>query len=56
MKTKVELLKKIAQLEFFQDQMEAELNEIDGLLVKVGFPEGLKSAKEIAKELLENEN
>jgi len=47
------LEKKIHQLEFVNDQLEAELNYVDNLLKSVGFPHGLSSAKEVALELLE---
>lgn len=53
---KTQLNKKIARLEFIHDQLETELKYIDSLLVSVGFPRGLQSAKEVALELLENQN
>lgn len=49
-----QLNKKIAYLEFVQDQLETEITELDGLLRSVGFPEGLASVKEVAQELLAN--
>lgn len=52
---KAQLNKKIAHLEFMHDQMEAELLYVDSLLRSVGFPRGLDSAKEVAIELLENQ-
>lgn len=51
---KAQLQKKIARLEFIHDQLEAELYYVDSLLKSVGFPRGLASAKEVALELLEN--
>lgn len=53
---KAQINKKIAQLEFIHDQLEAELIYIDTLLRSVGFPHGLASAKEVALELLENQD
>ena len=50
---KAQLEKKIARLEFIQDQLEAELHYIDNLLKSVGFPQGIASAKEVALELLQ---
>ncbi len=52
---KAQLEKKIAYLEFVHDQLEMELIYVDDLLKSVGFPQGLASAKEVALELLENE-
>ncbi len=53
---KTQLAKKIAYLEFVNDQLDTEITYIDTLLKSVGFPRGLASAKEVALELLENEN
>lgn len=50
---KVQLEKKIAKLEFLQDQMQAEWEYIDFLLRQVGFPRGIQSAKEVALQILE---
>ena len=49
---KSQLEKKIAGLEFVNDQLETELSYINELLKSVGFPRGLTSAKEVALELL----
>lgn len=46
------LQKKIAGLEFVNDQLGMELQEIDRLLKATGFPEGIASAKSIAQELI----
>lgn len=54
--TKTQLIKKVAYLEFLNDQLSAELTYVDELLRAVGFPEGLKSAKEVAYKILEEEN
>lgn len=53
--TKAQLLKKIAYLEFVQDQLSTELDYVDHLLRNLGFPYGLESAKLVAQELIENE-
>lgn len=47
------LRKKIAKLEFEQDQLMAELKGIDVLLRKIGFSNGLSTFKGVANELLE---
>lgn len=52
---KAQLQAKVAKLEFVHDQLEAELQYVDGLLKSVGFPRGLASAKEVALELLHTE-
>lgn len=52
---KAELEKKLAQLEFANDQLVAELNYLDHLMRQVGFTEGLESLKMTAKELYEND-
>lgn len=50
-----DILKRIAQLEFVHDQLSAEILHIDRLLRSVGFPDGIRSAKEVAKEIIEAE-
>jgi hypothetical protein len=49
------LQERIAQLEFQNDQLVAELEYVDQLLRSVGFTEGLKSVKAAAQELAEYE-
>ncbi|MCE5317582.1 MAG: hypothetical protein LLG04_09535 [Parachlamydia sp.] len=51
--TKQELLKKIAELEFTNDQIQSELAYIDQLMRTVGFTDGLESLKATALELCE---
>lgn len=51
--TKQELLKKIAELEFANDQIQSELAYIDQLMRTVGFTDGLESLKATALELCE---
>lgn len=53
--TKQELLKKIANLEFANDQLVAELAYIDQLMRQVGFTDGLESLKATALELYEGQ-
>jgi hypothetical protein len=49
------LHERIAQLEFQNDQLVAELEYVDQLLKSVGFVEGLTSVKAAAQELAEYE-
>ncbi|WP_213318833.1 hypothetical protein [Chlamydiifrater volucris] len=44
--------KRLAELEFVNDQLFAELQYIDQLLYSVGFPKGLKTIKDVAREVL----
>lgn len=50
----LEIKRRIARLEFINDQLSAELAEVDNLLRMAGFPNGIESAKKVALELLEN--
>lgn len=47
------LLKKIAHLEFVNDQLASELRYVDRLLRVIGFPDGLNTVKETAEEVKE---
>ncbi len=47
------LMQRLAQLEFMNDQLLAEVEEVDRLLQATGFPRGIASAKEVAEEMLE---
>ena len=49
------LCKQIAKLESLNDQILTELNELDLLLQKSGFPNGLTSLKKVALEILEEQ-
>lgn len=49
------LEKKIAHLEFVNDQLLSEIHYIDHLLRLIGFPGGLETIKSAAKEALEEE-
>ena len=52
---KVELLKKISELESLNDQLISELRFLNDLLRKVGFEEGLKTLKSAAEDLIEQD-
>jgi len=47
-----ELRTRVATLESQVDLLEAELTYLNGLLVEVGFPEGIETLKATAEELL----
>lgn len=49
------LEKKVAYLEFVNDQLMSEIQYIDQLLRLIGFPGGLETIKNAAKEALEEE-
>jgi hypothetical protein len=53
---KLELEKRLAYLEFINDQLLSELAYVDKLMRQVGFTDGLESLKSTAKELFENGN
>jgi hypothetical protein len=53
--TKKDLLKKIAQMEFYIDQLETEVENVDDLLKTIGFTDGLASIKRAALELLQKQ-
>lgn len=53
---KDELLKKLAELESINDQLQAELRDLDSLMKELGFPEGLQTLKKAAKEILEEDS
>ena len=52
MNNTTELNSKIAGLESQVDVLESELSYIDQLLLKCGFPEGIKTLKKTVEELL----
>ena len=52
MNNTTELNSKIAGLESQVDLLESELSYIDQLLLKCGFPEGIKTLKMTVEELL----
>ncbi len=53
--TNNELLAKIASLESHVDMLESELTYMNEILVRCGFPEGIKTLKETVEELLAEE-
>lgn len=53
-KANTDITKKLAQLEFINDQLVSELSYIDKLMRQIGFSEGLDSLKNTAKELYDN--
>lgn len=52
---KEQLLKRIAELETINDQLQTELRYLDQLLREAGFEHGLISLKHAAKELIEED-
>lgn len=50
------LEKRIAFLEFANDQLSTEIEYIDSLLKLIGFERGLSTIKDVAREVLEEEN
>jgi len=50
------LEKKIAYLEFVNDQLTSEIHYVDRLLKLIGFPEGLETIKSAAQEVIEEED
>jgi hypothetical protein len=48
--------KKIAYLEFVNDQLISEIHYIDRLLRLIGFPDGLQTIKNAAQEVIEEED
>lgn len=53
---KMQLQKKVAYLEFVHDQLESEFTYLNQLLKSVGFPRGLASVREVAIDLLEDDD
>lgn len=54
--TKDQLIKRLAYLQFVEDQLSTELVYMDKLLRGVGFPRGLSSVKEVAKDILQDKS
>ncbi|MBS0625066.1 MAG: hypothetical protein JSS32_03360 [Verrucomicrobia bacterium] len=55
MKQNKDLVRKIAKLESINDQLAAEINYLEKLARALGFAEGLKTLKEAALEMLEQD-
>lgn len=53
--SKKELIKEIARLESINDQIVSEFEYLNKLSKKLGFQDGLKTLKEAALELLEEQ-
>lgn len=49
------LEKKLAYMEFVNDQLVSELRYVDNLLRVIGFPDGLDTIKSAAEEVIEEE-
>ncbi len=49
------LEKRLAHLEFINDQLSSELEYVDRLLKIIGFPHGLETIKNAAQEVIEEE-
>jgi len=52
---KQELLKRISELESVNDQLLSEIRYLDEILRELGFAEGLKTLKEAAQEILDED-
>ncbi len=52
---KDDLQKKISELESLNDQLQSEIRYLDDLLKEVGFEEGLKTLKEAAQEMIDQD-
>lgn len=50
--TKAQLLKKIARLESLNDVISSELVQIDDMMRKIGFSNGLQTVKSTANEII----
>jgi hypothetical protein len=50
------LEKRIAYLEFINDQLTSEIHYIDRLLHLIGFPEGLRTIKSAVQEVMDEED
>lgn len=47
--------KKIAYLEFVNDQLMSEIHYVDRLLRLIGFPDGLETIKSAAQDVIDEE-
>ena len=54
-KTREELIRRISELESINDQLLTEVRNLDEILRKVGFEDGLRTLKFAARELMEEE-
>ena len=53
---RADLLKKLAELESINDQLQAELRSLDLMMKEIGFPDGLQTLKVAATEILEEDD
>lgn len=53
MNSQKEMMRKLARLEFENDQLKGELLYVDRLLRKIGFTAGMQSLKAAAEEVLQ---
>ncbi len=53
---KQDLIDKVARLESINDQLVSELQNLEALLKKIGFAEGIRTLKAAAQELLEEQS
>lgn len=56
MTNSAKLEKRVAYLEFVNDQLTTELRYVDTLLRSIGFPEGLETVKLAARELMDRDS
>ncbi len=49
------LQRRISELESLNDQLQSEIRYLDDLLKEVGFEEGLKTLKEAAQEMIDQD-
>lgn len=49
------LEKRVAYLEFVNDQLLSEIQYVDQLLKLIGFPDGLETIKSAAQEVMDEE-
>ena len=49
------LRKRVSELESLNDQLQSEIRYLDDLLKEVGFEEGLKTLKEAAQEMIDQD-
>lgn len=53
--TQNKYIRRLAYLEAVYKQLSQEINNLNELLQSIGFKEGLKSLKQVAKEIIEDE-
>lgn len=52
--SELELRKKVAYLEFVNDQLKAELSHVNDLMHQLGFSNGLETVKDAANEMFQD--